>query len=52
VGGGAELLPVDEPWLRSVPPAAEENEAEIESDGMLMRAPARRRRRPQLRVVK
>jgi len=35
--------------LRSVPPEAEE---EIESDGMLMRAQTRRRRRPQLRVVK
>ena len=52
VNGGAEPLPVDEPWLHSVPPAAAEKEAEIESDGMLMRAQARRRRRPQLRVVK
>ena len=50
--GEAAALPVDEPWLRSVPPAAQEAEAEMESDGMLMRAPIRRRRRPQLRVVK
>jgi len=49
---GAEAVPMDEPWLRSVPLAAEEDEMEIESDGMLVRAPARRRRRPQLRVVK
>jgi hypothetical protein len=48
----AESLPVDEPWLRSVPAAAELEEAEIESDGMVMRAQSRRRRRPQLRVVK
>jgi hypothetical protein len=48
----AESLPVDEPWLHSVPAAAEQEEAEIESDGMVMRAQARRRRRPQLRVVK
>jgi stringent starvation protein B len=48
----AEMLPIDEPWLRSVPPSAEAKEAEIESDGMLIRVPARRRRRPQLRVVK
>jgi stringent starvation protein B len=52
VNDGTDALPVDEKWLRSVPLAVEENEAEIESDGMLMRAPARRRRRPQLRVVK
>jgi stringent starvation protein B len=51
VNDGAASLPVDEPWLRSVPLVAEA-EAEIESDGMLMRAPTRRRRRPQLRVVK
>lgn len=50
VNEGAQTLPVDEPWLHSVPLLAEE-ETEIESDGMLMRAPARRRR-PQLRVVK
>jgi len=49
---GAQALPVDEPWLHSVPLVAEDTEEEIESDGMLMRAPARRRRRPQLRVVK
>ena len=49
VNDGPEALPIDEPWLRSVPPEAEE---EIESDGMLMRAQTRRRRRPQLRVVK
>jgi len=49
---GAQTLPVDEPWLHSVPLVDEDTEAEIESDGMLMRAPARRRRRPQLRVVK
>ena len=52
VNEGALALPVDEPWLHSVPLVAEDTEAEIESDGMLMRAPARRRRRPQLRVVK
>jgi len=49
---GAQALPVDEPCLHSVPLVAEDTEEEIESDGMLMRAPARRRRRPQLRVVK
>ena len=49
---GAQTLPVDEPWLHSVPLVDEDTEAEIESDGMLMRAPTRRRRRPQLRVVK
>jgi stringent starvation protein B len=47
LGDCAKDLPADEPWLRSVPPAADE---EIESDGMIMHA--RRRRRPQLRVVK
>ena len=52
VNDGAEAMPGDEPWLRSVPPAAEENEAEIESDGMVLRAHTRRRRRPQRRVVK
>lgn len=52
VNHSAGALQMDEPWLRSVPPAAEENEAEIESDGMLVRAQTRRRRRPQLRVVK
>ena len=52
VNDGAEALAIDEPWLRSVPPSAEAEEAEIESDGMLLRAPPRRRRRPQLRVVK
>jgi stringent starvation protein B len=51
VNDGAGGLAVDEPWLRSVPAAAEE-EAEIESDGMVIRTQARRRRRPQLRVVK
>jgi stringent starvation protein B len=40
-------LPIDEPWLHSVPAEAEE---EIEANGMVMRNP--RRRRPQLRVVK
>lgn len=49
VNDRAEALPIDEPWLHSVPPEADE---EIESDGMLMRAQTRRRRRPQLRVVK
>jgi hypothetical protein len=52
VNYGAETLPIDEPWLRSVPPSAEAKEAEIESDGMVMRTQVRRRRRPQLRVVK
>ena len=52
VNDGAETLPIDEPWLRSVPLVDEADEAEIESDGMLMRAQTRRRRRPQLRVVK
>ena len=52
INGSVEGLPVDEPWLRSVPAVAEAAEAEIESDGMVMRAQARRRRRPQLRVVK
>ena len=52
VADGAETLAIDEPWLRSVPLSAQAKEAEIESDGMLMRAQTRRRRRPQLRVVK
>jgi stringent starvation protein B len=52
INHSVEGLPGDEPWLRSVPAAAEQEEAEIESDGMVMRAQARRRRRPQLRVVK
>ncbi|HEX7598587.1 MAG TPA: ClpXP protease specificity-enhancing factor SspB [Polyangia bacterium] len=43
----AKDLPIDEPWLRSVPAEAEE---EIEANGMVMHNP--RRRRPQLRVVK
>jgi hypothetical protein len=46
------MLAIDEPWLHSVPLSAQAKEAEIESDGMLMRAQTRRRRRPQLRVVK
>jgi len=41
-------LPVDEPWLRSVPSTGHQ---EIEADGMVM-AQDRRHRRPQLRVVK
>jgi stringent starvation protein B len=40
-------LPIDAPWLRSVPAEAAQ---EMEADGMVMQA--RRRRRPQLRVVK
>jgi stringent starvation protein B len=52
INDSVEGMPVDEPWLRSVPAAAALGEAEIESDGMVMRAQARRRRRPQLRVVK
>jgi stringent starvation protein B len=52
VNDSSEVLPLDEPWLRSIPPTAETEEAEIESDGMLMSAQSRRRRRPQLRVVK
>jgi stringent starvation protein B len=43
----AKDLPMDAPWLHSVPAEAEQ---EIEADGMVMQA--RRRRRPQLRVVK
>jgi hypothetical protein len=45
--GCAKDLPIDTPWLHSVPAEAEK---EIEANGMVMQA--RRRRRPQLRVVK
>jgi stringent starvation protein B len=42
--------PVDEPWLRSIPPSDEATE--IESEGMILQAPERPKCRPQLRVVK
>ena len=52
VNDSAATQSIDEPWLRSVPPSAQAKEAEIESYGLLMHTQTRRRRRPQLRVVK
>jgi len=52
VNGSEPALPIEEPWLRSIPPSDEAKEAEMGSDGMVMAEQTRRRRRPQLRVVK
>jgi len=48
----AETPPADEPSLRSIPPAAEATEAEIQGDAMVLPDSEPQRRRPQLRVVK